>query len=809
MKKVLLLTLLLYSCISFAQQATQTLRGRVIDREITMPLMGVNVAAFLNGKLLGGAQTDENGYYRIEKLPITRIEITASYLGYKKTTIQNIPLTSAKEMVTNIELEPAVQEMKEVEVTGGKRKGEAINEMTTLSARAFTVDDAARYAGSRNDPARMASNFAGVSGTDDSRNDIVVRGNSPFGVQWRLENVNIPNPSHFAIAGTTGGPVGMLNNKVLSNSDFLTGAFPAEYGNALAGVFDVRFKNGNDEKHEFGLEFGLMGAQAFAEGPLNRKTKASYVVNYRYATLDLLVKAGIDIGTKAIPKYQDLQFKLNFPLKNGANLSFFGLGGYSLVNLMTSTDKKPERDIYASKDIDEFLRTGMGVVGINYTRPINDKCYSRITFAASGQSLRNHFVRIVRHVDPVSGDYVVDNKYDKMFFNFMEAKFSANFYRNYKLNNRHVVRFGMNTELNVYRYSDSILNEQTSLWEKRLSYKGAHFVFQPYVQWRWSISEKVTLNAGLHGQLFTLNKSWSLEPRLAVKYQFKRNQSVALGTGLHSQLQPAYLYFQNDNVLHPEYGLRNKNLDFSRSFHLVGAYDVFFKQDIRMKVEAYFQYLWGIPIDKTPTSYSVINEGASFDRFFPGKLENKGLGRNVGLEVTLEKFFTHNWFIMFSGSVYDSKYKASDGQWYNTSYNGNYIVNILGTKEFKWGKKRLNTIGIGGKLTVGGGQRYTPYDTLLSKYSEDPVVQDKERNKYQFKPYFRFDIKLNYMWNGKKHVTQEVGIDLVNITFQKNILRLQYVDAQAQPREVYQLGFLPLFYYRIDFSFKQKNRDRH
>jgi hypothetical protein len=190
-------------------------------------------------------------------------------------------------------------------------------------------------------------------------------------------------------------------------------------------------------------------------------------------------------------------------------------------------------------------------------------------------------------------------------------------------------------------------------------------------------------------------------------------------------------------------------------------------------------------------------------------LENKGLGRNVGLEVTLEKFFTHNWFLMFSGSVYDSKFKASDGQWYNTSYNGNYIVNILGTKEFKWGKKRLNTIGIGGKLTVGGGQRYTPYDTLLSKYSEDPVVQDKERNKYQFKPYFRFDIKLNYMWNGKKHVTQEVGIDLVNITFQKNILRLQYVDAQAQPREVYQLGFLPLFYYRIDFSFKQKNRDRH
>lgn len=255
-------------------------------------------------------------------------------------------------------------------------------------------------------------------------------------------------------------------------------------------------------------------------------------------------------------------------------------------------------------------------------------------------------------------------------------------------------------------------------------------------------------------------------------------------------------------------GVKNKNLDFSRSFQSVAGYDIFFKHDIRLRAEAYFQYLFAIPVDQFVSSYSVINEGSSFDRFFPGQLVNNGVGRNMGIELTVEKFFTNNWFIMFSGSLFDSKYKASDNIWYNTSFNSNYIMNLLGTKEFRWGKKAINVIGIGGKITFGGGQRYTPFDTLRSKFTEDPVVIDGGRNKYQFRPYFRFDIKLNYSFNGKKRITHEVGVDLVNITFQKNILRLQYVEAAA-PREVYQLGFLPLFYYRIDFSFTGNKNKRN
>lgn len=805
-KAILCCLVLLYTALSMAQTTaiTQIVRGTVMDHESNTPLIGVNVSVHVGDKLIGGAATDDKGYFRIEDVPVGRINVSASYIGYNKVTMPNMPVTAAKEVILRIEMEPTVTEINEIQVNAGKRKGESINDMAQTSARQFTVEEATRYAGSRSDPARMASNFAGVSGTDDSRNDIVVRGNSPLGVLWRVENVDIPNPSHFAIAGTTGGSVNVLNNKSLANSDFLTGAFPAEYGNALAAVFDVKFKNGNDEKHEASLQWGLLGLEASAEGPIDRKRKSSYQFAYRYSTLDLLVKMGVDIGTTAVPHYQDLNFKLNFPLKKG-NISLFGIAGLSTIEFITSTNKRPGgQDIYASNNIDEWFRSGLGILGISYTRPISDKCYSKITFAASSTTIGDHFNRVVRHVDSTTGNFVVDGMYRQMGYQFVESRFSGNFYRNYKLNPRHSLRFGMNSQMLVFNYTDSNLNEQRYQWEYRLQYKGVQFLFLPYVQWKYNISPKVSMTAGLHGQLFTLNWSWSLEPRASVKYQFKPNQSLALGTGLHSQTQPYYAYFQRENFTdRNDTRLRNKNMDFTRSFHIVGSYDVFFRQDVRIKVEGYFQYIFGLPVDTFASSYSILNEGTGFDRFFPGKLTNKGVGRNMGIELTVEKFFTHNWFAMFSGSLYDARYRASDGRWYNSDFNCHYVMNVLGTKEFKWGKKRLNTIGIGGKITFGGGQRYTPFDLTKSAEAGQPVVQDALRNKYEFKPYFRFDVKINYSFNSRKHLTQEVGVDLVNVTGQKNILRLQYVSASTQPQLIYQLGFLPLFYYRIDFGFSK------
>jgi hypothetical protein len=181
-----------------------------------------------------------------------------------------------------------VYTLDDVTVRPDIRKDQAINEMAVVSARSFTIDETERYAGSLGDPSRMAANFAGVTSVSDQRNDIVIRGNSPLGLLWRLEGLEIPNPNHFGSIGTTGGPISMLNINHLTNSDFYTGAFPAEYGNALAGAFDIRMRNGNNQKHEFMGQMGFNGFELGAEGPFSSNSQASYMANFRYSTLEVL-----------------------------------------------------------------------------------------------------------------------------------------------------------------------------------------------------------------------------------------------------------------------------------------------------------------------------------------------------------------------------------------------------------------------------------------------------------------------------------------------------------------------------------------
>ncbi len=792
-----------------AQQISQTIRGIIIDKESNSPLEGVNVVVSRDSTIINGAVSDSKGYFRIEKVPAGRVNFSASYVGYKVIYQPNILVNTGKELVMNLEMEPAIATKGEV-VISGIGKGGSINEMAQLSVRTFSPEETERYAGSRGDPARMASNYAGVSGSDDSQNQLVVRGNSPFGILYRVDNVVVPNPNHFAGEGQTAGSVAILTDRMLTNSDFFTGAFPAEYGDAIAGVFDIRLKNGNNERHEFTMQLGVLGAELFGEGPLGKNTKASYIFNARYATLEGLVKMGIDIGTTAIPKYQDLQFKFNFPLKNGDNLSFFAIGGYAMINFITSNVKRPGgADIYASTDQDEFYRSGMGVAGLTYMHIDNNHEYSKVSLAVSTQYGHDNFTRIIRHVDPVSGNYVIDSTYHKEDYTFSSLRYTLSFMRNNKLSVRSSLRYGVTTEMLQPNYNYRILQEPAYnvglthfYWDTTLNaHNEFHFLFQPYVQWKYTVNEKLSTVIGAHGQYFTLSNAWSLEPRFSFKYQVKDNQSISFGTGLYSQMLPFYQYFVQDSLGNKN----NKHLDFIRSYHVVLGYDVFFKHDVRIKIEAYYQQLWNLPVDTFPSSYNMLDEGTGFNLFFAKKQVNKGLGRNYGLEFTLEKFFTHNWFLLFTASGYDSKLQGSNGKYYNSDYNGNYILNLLGTKEFRWQtKKRLNTIGIGGKISFAGGLRYTPFDTTLSKLHENPVVVDSMRDKYQFKPYFRFDIKLNYRCNSKRF-THEVGIDLVNVTGQKNILRIDYVNAHDPAHVVYQLGFLPLFYYRLDFWLGKKD----
>lgn len=801
-KKLLFTLFVALTVTCSAQQPTQNVRGQVIDSETRFPLFGARIDIFtIDTTLILRARTDEDGYFEISHVPIGKHELLATVLTYDNKSI-TIEVNSGKELVIELPMQQSFQEEEEI-VVSGLKKGETINEMALISAQQFSVSETDRYPGSRSDPARMASNFAGVGGADDSRNDIVIRGNSPLGVVWKVEGIDIPNPSHFAISGSTGGPVSILNNKLLANSDFFMSAFPAEYGNSTSGVFDLKLRNGNNKQHEFTGQFGFLGTEIMAEGPLNKSGSASYLAMGRYSTLSLFKAIGVQIGTDAVPLYGDGAFKLNWRLKNGGAMSLFAIGGASSIDIIISEQDGETAEVFGEGDRDQYFGTSMFVTGLTLKKPINEKTYVAATVAYSAEKQYSHHDYLARSYDASTEMITIDSIYPLMGYQFSIGKASAFFSVNHKINRKHLIKAGINVDAYFFNTIDSVLNVPHTMFVNRWDYKGTALLVQPFVQWKWRPTKNMAFTAGLHAQYFTQGNSISYaEPRIGWRLNMSGDQAIFAGAGLHSQTQPMYTYFYHRFDTDGNKIYDNDQMGFSRSAHTGIGYEKSFKKGLNIKTEAYYQYVYEVPVTVAPSSFSLINMGSGFARFFPEKLMNTGDGYNYGIELTVQKYFSKSFFFLFSATAYDSKYRGSDGVLRNTSYNGTYIANLLGGKEFKLNPRQ--TLSIGAKVTVAGGKRYGYVNEAQSSLLNEIIYIDSAFNDRQFKDYFRADLKVSWKLNSEK-VTHEIGLDLVNVLNTRNLLGLAYAPNLADPTqepvaEKTQLGFLPIFYYRIDFK---------
>lgn len=789
-----------------AQQPTQNVRGQVFDSETRFPLFAARIDIFTSDTtVVLRARSEDDGYFVIENVPVGKHELVVSLLTYDTKSI-TIEVNSGKELVVELPLQQSFQDEEEVVVTG-VRKGETINEMALISAQQFSVAETDRYPGSRSDPARMASNFAGVGGADDSRNDIVIRGNSPLGVVWKVEGIDIPNPSHFAISGSTGGPVSILNNKLLSNSDFFMSAFPAEYGNSTSGVFDLKLRNGNTKRHEFTGQFGFLGTEIMAEGPLNKSGSASYLAMGRYSTLSLFKAIGIQIGTDAVPVYGDGAFKLNWRLKNGGAMSLFAIGGASSIDIVISEQTGETEEVYGEGDRDQYFRTSMFVTGLSLKKPLNENTYIAATVSYSRENQNSHHDFLVRSYDPTTSSISIDSMYPLMGYQFTIGKASGFFSVNHKIGKNHLIKAGINVDAYFFDMQDSVLNIPHTAFVNRWNYQGNAFLVQPFAQWKWRPTKNMAFTAGVHSQYFTQGNAISYaEPRVGWRLNMKGSQAIFAGAGMHSQAQPMYTYFYHRFDTDGNKIYDNDAMGFSRSLHTGIGYEKSFKKSLNIKTEAYYQYVYDVPVTAAPSSFSLINMGSGFARFFPEKLVNTGDGYNYGIELTVQKYFDKSFFFLFSATAYDSKYRGSDGVLRNTSYNGSYIANLLGGKEFKLSPRQ--TLSIGGKITVAGGKRYGFVDAAQSNLLNEVIFIDSAFNERQFRDYFRADLKISWKLNAEK-VTHEIGLDLVNILNTENLLSLTYAPNLADPTQEptaqqTQLGFLPIFYYKIDFKLAER-----
>jgi len=799
MKRIWLLSLIvLFGNALTAQVLTQTIRGKVVDEESKFPLEGVTVRLLSDTNGTTGTLTDLEGNFRLDKIPVGRHQLEFRYLGYEPK-LQGVELGSAREAVLQVEMSESVMISGEAIVKAKTSSGEPNNEMATISARSFTVDETDRYAGSRGDPSRMVSNYAGVQGANDARNDIVVRGNSPAGVLWRVEGIDIPNPNHFAIPGTSGGPVNIINNKMLANSDFYSGAFPAEFGNATAGVFDLKFRNGNNQKVESSFQFGFLGTELFVEGPLNKKKGSSFIAGYRYSSLALFSALNFDIGTSAVPKYQDGGFKLSFPLKNNASISFWGFGGYSSIDILISEQDPEESDLYGENDRDQYFTSYMGVLGTTYSKSFNSSTFFRLSSALSSSSVKAKHEYLLYSANR-------DTLYAKdpiLQYTFRTSNWNTHAMVNHKFNPNLTLKAGIILDIENNYFQDSakaVVFNGTDYtlgpWQVRWDANNYGVLVRPYAQLRYKAGTRLVINGGLYTQYYSRSNTYSgFEPRAGLKYALNSKSNLSFGAGLHSQTQARYLYsYVQPGSTTPN----NAKMDFSKSIHTVLGYDVAIGKGTRLKFETYYQHLYSIPVSDTSSSFSLANTGSGFTRFFPGTLVNEGRGRNFGVEATLEHFFSKQFFFLLSASLFDAKYQGSDGIWRNTDFNGGYAVNFLLTKEFKI--KKNSALQIGTKLTTVGGRYYSPADTAASNAVSELVGIDSLKNTLQTKPYFRMDLRISYKWNRPK-VSHEFALDIVNVLNTENILSTTYAPGADgnNIRFEYQLGFLPLFYYRLEF----------
>lgn len=727
-----------------------------------------------------------DGRFKLEGVPIGRQGIQITYLGYSPVVMENIQVTSAKEVILNVELMENVITTKEVVITAEENKTQALNKMATVSARGFTIEETNRYAGSLLDPSRMAANYAGVSAAGDQRNDIIIRGNSPLGLLWRLEGVNIPNPNHFGSLGTTGGPISILNNNTLADSDFLTGAFPAEYGNALAGAFDLKMRNGNNETREYTGQVGFNGFELGAEGPFSKESNASYMANYRYSTLGVFKALGISFGVGSVPQYQDLTFKLDFPGLKLGRFSMFGIGGTSWIEFLES-----ERDTtdwsFGTAGTDTRFRSNMGVVGLNHLYFFNKNTRINTSLAISGTQNRIEQDSISR-IDKSAHATYRDNS--------SEVKYMAHVKMSRKVNARNDFSVGIISDLLSTLYNDSVV--VSGKFRTLTNTDDESLLLQAYVQWQHRFSDLVTLNAGLHQQEFMLNNSWALEPRLGLRAQVSEKSTLSFGSGLHSQIQPLSIYFYETPQPNFNYVKTNTQLGMSKSFHLIGGYDYLFNQNFRLKFEIYYQYLYNIPVETRSTYYSMLNAGADFGIRNVDSLRNEGTGRNYGVEFTLEKFFSNNYYFLFTNSFYQSKYAGSDGVLRNTAFNGGFVSNALAGYEWNIGGKDKNILDINLRMTWAGGKRFIPIDERASQLAGETVFDESIIYEDTFDDYFRFDTRISFKRNGKK-VSQQWAFDIQNITNYQNIFQRIYDPVSNSVREEYQLGFFPIFLYRIFF----------
>ncbi len=766
--RILIFLVILFCCQTILAQQNQQVSGKVEDYSTHTILTGASVV-LIQDTVNTGTTSDASGVFVFKNVSPGRYIVRISYTGYE-TVQQELLVISARRTEIVIQLREFQNTLDEVEIFSSRQQSHEPGE------HSITNEKALRVPANFFDPVRVITSYPGIMTANDQNNTIVIRGNSPAGLLWRINGLDVVNPNHLANAGTFsdrpagfGGGVNIISSQLMERTDFYTGSLPARYGNALSGAIDMKLRGGDTTDYHYTAQASLIGIDLAAEGPLGKNKKTSFLANYRYSTVGLLSQLGVKFGDEDI-SFQDLTFSLNSALSKGRNLSWFGFVGASKNSFehKDSDDWEVEKDQY---DIDyDSKNFGTGLV---FNQSI------RQTFISTGISVSAS----VQSRDQTASPELPAGRPDVIYEDIFDQDkiLVSAFGRISKKINNSILEAGV--QVNFMSDQISLINQTGNA--PQTSHLGTMegFLIQPYAQWKVLISDKWNAQTALRYVYYTYNQTGSVEPRISLEFLPSLNSSLKFSYNIVSQAQTVATYTMD-----------NEDLELTKAHHFDLGYTFSTETGFRFSATAYYQQLFDIPIETISSSYSLVN---SIEVYPYSGLVSKGIGNNYGLEVLTEKSFFNKSYFIAGASFYKSQYKGSDGIERSTRFDGNYSVNLTYGREWTRLKKQSQrSFGISSRVLYLGGLRESG---IIPTQLAPGTIDDPSRIfEEKLKDYFRLDLRLNWRKN-KKNYTRTIAIDIQNLLNVQNEGYHYYDHVKQKVKTQYQLGLIPVLVYRIDF----------
>lgn len=763
----------------FAQN--QNIRGVVTNSFNQDPISDVQVKLLLNDSVVNSTFTNDKGEFLFVKIELGMYDISFTHVNYQAFILPDITLISSKESFLTVNLVEGFEQLGEVTINQPKKdRSQTNNEMVTNSVKTIYPQDMSKLAGSLDDPIRVAGMMPGVtSDAAFSENFVSIRGNSPRGLKYMMEGVELFNPTHFARIGSSGGTFTIFSMQLLDKSDFYTGAFPAEYSNALSGVLDVNFRAGSKTSRNYAVNLGTLGLDFATEGPFKENGKGSYLINYRYSVVGMARL----IGYPTQPTYQDLSFVLDFPTEKG-KLKVFGIAGTSDRKRIAIADSTVWEG-----DIDRYnlsLRSDMITLGGVYDHHLNENTLLKITLSGGASRqidnrnyLLDDYREIIRKKNeyasvPVTGAISLKHKFSVRHTN--KTSFSADYVSH-------------NWDVLKYDFENSHL-------DTLVIGKGTSQTMKAYSQSRFLLNENWTMNLGVAAVYYSVNQKYSVEPRFGLSYQPKGKGKLSLALGRHSQIEnfATYMYQFKDTL--GAINTPNRSLDFVKAYHAILGYRTTIFKNHYINLEGYYQYLYDVPVEAGGT-FSMINISELEDI---GTLVNTGTGENYGVDLSLERYASKGLYYMINASLYSSTYVAGDGVKRSTQFDQHFNIKFLAGKEYIIGEKKgkRNFIGWNTNLAYVGGRPYTPINIAASELEQETIYNESLAFSQRENNLLFLDVTFTYKIN-KQKTTGIWSLQIKNMFSNGNAIYREYDAVLKQEVTVKSSSFFPNLSYKILF----------